>query len=477
LGNSTSDERRHNLRISCNVPVRCESSGGIFEGRLKDVSLQGLRLELPQRLERGAQLSIHRPSVNLDPVQAVVRWCRRHSRREVLLAGLEVQMEADAQQRSWVHPILSTFLYLHPDSPIEPSLQHPVPESKAGSEACQEELTALPEAPANVTISPYLQEVMANEAALQQVDEQSQTQVGAENTASEPLPLESTSEPVTDDTQQTEPELSPASLEVSFERDHSDEEWSALLRSAQERLLSLRDPLLNKLLKGFREFAFEDTASVTERRRCARLTCDYEVSLKSSAGPMNATILDLSPAGIALLAPRKLSRNTPVEVQSPANLIHSGSLRCNVRYCRTSREQFRIGLEMRGDLLPSWLNPALRELGFSNFHLEQKRRFVRAQTALPIEVRNWRGDFENSTLLDLSRGGAMLRSQQSWEVGEVLRLILGPIGFLPVLFLRAVVLNQRPEGDSWLVHLSFIDLDGTNLARIDRYVRTILSQK
>jgi len=71
----------------------------------------------------------------------------------------------------------------------------------------------------------------------------------------------------------------------------------------------------------------------------------------------------------------------------------------------------------------------------------------------------------------------MLRSQQSWEVGEVLRLILGPIGFLPVLFLRAVVLNQRPEGDSWLVHLSFIDLDGTNLARIDRYVRTILSQK
>ena len=69
-----------------------------------------------------------------------------------------------------------------------------------------------------------------------------------------------------------------------------------------------------------------------------------------------------------------------------------------------------------------------------------------------------------------------MRTSKSWEVGEALRLILGPIGYLPTLFLSGVVLHQRPDTEGFLVNLSFIDPAGTNLRRLDLYIKTILTR-
>ncbi|MBN9417419.1 hypothetical protein ABS71_08445 [bacterium SCN 62-11] len=414
LAPNTEDNRRGNLRVSCNVPIRCELNGETFDGALKDVSPRGMRLELGKRLARNEILTISRPGVDLKPVQAIVRWCRRHAHRDVLLAGMELEMSADDLQSSWAQPILATFDFLHPvaiELIPEPVLLQ-----------VDEPTAPVVEVPQPVAETMVIPEVIH---------------------AEELLPLEKPAEP-------------------------SPEEWSALLSDAQNRLVDRPQPLLNKILKGFREFAFEDKASVEERRRVLRLTCLYETG--------QGEILDLSPAGLGMATNRKLSRGASLQISPPAQYADFAPVEGLVRFCRPFRDRFRVGLEFKGSLIPTWANPALKELGFMPNHLDQKRRYVRAQTSLPIEVRDWRGEFELATLLDLSRGGTLLRTTKSWEIGEALRLILGPIGFLPTLFLSAVVLHQRPDPDGWLVNLSFIDAGGTNLNRLDLYIKTILSR-
>lgn len=421
LAPNTEDNRRNNLRVSCNVPVRCELNGEGFDGALKDVSPRGMRIELARRLARNELLTISRPGVDLKPVQAIVRWCRRHAHRDVLLAGLEVEMTSQDIEGSWAQPILATFDFLHPVA-IE-LIPEPVPLQLG--EATE---------PVPTIVQEPVQEVM---------------------TVPEVIHAEEISSPL-----EVEPGPSP-------------EEWNALLSDAQSRLVDKPQPLFNKILKGFREFAFEDKASVEERRRVLRLTCLYETNLGRGG---SAEILDLSPAGLGLVTNRKLSRGASIQVSPPAAYADSAPIEGLVRFCRPFRDRFRVGLEFRGSLVPTWANPALRDLGFMPTHMDQKRRYVRAQTSLPVEVRDWRGEFELATLLDLSRGGTLLRTTKSWEIGEALRLILGPIGYLPTLFLSGVVLHQRPDPDGWLVNLSFIDAGGTNLNRLDLYIKTILSR-
>ena len=428
------------MRVSCNVPVRCEQEGEAFEASLKDVSPRGMRLELGRRLTKGDSVWIHRPSVDLEPVHALVRWCRRHAHRSVLLAGLELQMSDEAVAKSWAQPILSTFEFLQPLA-IE---LIPPPTPVALNEVAVEPIhePAAKSEPEVVDVTDSVDSLQAEDESHKFVPEDSDLSV-------------------------------PDVLHVEMEPEMPQEAWEQLLETAEQRLNHKPQKLLKKLLKGFRDFAFEDTASVEERRRCLRLTCHYDVSVPT-LGP--AIVLDLSPAGLGFLSQRKQSRGSTIEVEPPPKYKGMAALQTYVRYCRPFRDRYRVGVEFRCPLVPSWANPALRELGFTPVHLEQKRKYVRAQTALPVEVRDWRGEFELATLLDLSRGGTLVRTRKSWEIGESVRLILGPIGYLPTLFLSGVVLHQRPEPEGWLVNLSFIEAGGTNLGRLDLYIKTILTR-
>lgn len=485
------DERRISLRINCNVPVRCEGLEEPFEGCLKDVSQKGMRIELQLRLTRGLRLRVFRPNVQLEPVSAVVRWCRRHARKDLMLAGLELDMENADIEKSWVQPILSTFLFLQssggfpeipPPQPVVPEPQEPEQEmTPAAPDPPSPEVEELPTL--TIPVQPHLAENLLTDQK-DEVDAK-----GEEQEERPPLPIPE-AVPPQEPAAEVEPVLAEL-LENAVEPSQADatpppdvplpelstEEWTLLLKSAQQKLQPPKPPLINQLLKGFREFAFEDVASIEERRRCSRLYCHYEAALETGSQTANAAVIDLSPAGLGLMVEKKIAKGSLVRLLSPQSLPGFAPVQCLVRYCRAYRERFRVGLELRSDLISSWLNPALKEVGLSGTHLEQKRRYVRAQTSLPIEVRNWKGDFELGTLLDLSRGGALLRTLTVWEIGEVLRLILGPVGYLPTLHLRAVALNQRPDGQHWLVNVNFVDIAGTNLSRLDRYIKAILAHR
>ena len=73
--------------------------------------------------------------------------------------------------------------------------------------------------------------------------------------------------------------------------------------------------------------------------------------------------------------------------------------------------------------------------------------------------------------LDLGRGGALLQSSSPWRSGDQVRLVVGPLGNLPLLYLQGLVLNCRPDEDEqWLVSVRFLEQN----RQLDHYILALL---
>ena len=257
----------------------------------------------------------------------------------------------------------------------------------------------------------------------------------------------------------------------------STEAWSRLLIDAQVRIAQ-PTPLLSRMLRGLRSFAVEDGVSLVERRRIRRMRCHYEVTCNVGGQSFEALAIDVSPAGIGLDTAFTFRKGAVFSVQAPAIPEFAGlaPMVGKVRHTRSLRHRVGLILE-RTDLLHSWIGMALRSLGFSRAHLEEKRRYGRARTYLAVEARGWRGDFVQGFFLDLGRGGALLQSPQSFVREEQVRLVVGPLGPLPLLYLPGLVVNQRrdPDSQGWLVSVRFLELTKRRMYQLDQYILALLT--
>ena len=220
--------------------------------------------------------------------------------------------------------------------------------------------------------------------------------------------------------------------------------------------------------------------SVVERRLLGRLKCHFEIMLQGEQESFSAVAVDLSPAGIGIETSRSLRRGTVVALQAPSGLefLDTSEVRAQVRYSKKQPGKIRIGLSLEdGDLLNTWLAEALRFLGFSRHHVGQKRRFVRARPHqhLPVEICGWRGDSVMGQVLDIGRGGVFFQSPRPWHLEEPIRLAIGPLGQLPVLYISGMVIHQqhRPDSGDWLVRVRFLEVDAAQM-QVDKYVLTLL---
>jgi len=275
---------------------------------------------------------------------------------------------------------------------------------------------------------------------------------------------------------ETEPEAEPPELlhlplPATPRGSLDDDAWSELLETARIRIAAGASPL-SKLLSGLRSFALEDTVSVNERRRLGRLEATWPVEYVLDRGRTAGSLLDLSLGGLGLRSERALRKGAPVKVEPPFPLNHLSAVTGKVRYTRPTPQGFRSGVVFElSAAAASWVGPALRQLGFGPHHLDCKRRYVRARAHLPVEARSWRGDFVQGVFLDLSRGGALLQSVTPWRSGDQVRLVVGPLGGLPLLYLQGLVLNQRQHEDGqWLVSVRFLEQN----RRLDQYILALL---
>ncbi|MEW6279623.1 MAG: PilZ domain-containing protein, partial [Candidatus Eremiobacterota bacterium] len=101
----TSDERRA-PRLDCNYKVRCFAGVGGFVATVNEVSLTGVRMEMPDRLEKDALVEVHAfvTTGRLEPVRCIVRWCRNDGPQYT--AGMAFHEPPAKLSRSWVAVLL-----------------------------------------------------------------------------------------------------------------------------------------------------------------------------------------------------------------------------------------------------------------------------------------------------------------------------------------------------------------------------------
>jgi hypothetical protein len=431
---------------------------------VSNISLAGLRLEVGSRLVKGEILELQFRDPALRSVACQVQWCRRLPKKETLLAGVSFTATLAQLRGTWLIEALEALdtIGAYYQGLAPPIVQPPLSEAFSSEPA--------PEIVVEVEATASLEEPTSELLTESQV---------AEIADACRLSLSASEHPGAETG-----ELSSANKYTAFQEvSHlvappaRDEAWAQLLHDAQLRLKQA-SPLLTRVLSGLRAFAVEDGVSLVERRRIRRMRCQYEVVCHLGAQSFRALVVDLSPAGLGLETAFTFRKGTVFSVLAPELPEFSGFAPMVGKVRHVKLLQHRVGLVLEPtDLLRSWVGISLRTLGFSRAHLEEKRRFVRARTYLAVEARGWGGDFVKGFFLDLGRGGALLQSPQAFQREEQVRLVVGPLGPLPLLYLPGLVVNQRRDPDSagWLVSVRFLELTKRRMSQLDQYILALLT--
>ena len=449
---STSDETANKAspsrlpQLSCSIAILCHRGSETFPALVSNVSLDGLRVESKERLLKGQRLLLELPgraSADMAWVPCIVQWCRRLPRKDGMLAGLRFDSATDLDSTSAHGHLAGTWLMAILDALgfIQSFQQEPSRTNGHSAPPCGVEPPLKEEAVTPSTIE------AAEAETCEPPSEWARTPMEPEPTWAPPAP---------------------------------DDEWNALLADARAQAESLaKAPLLRRVLSTLRSFAVEDTASVFERRHMTRLSCDFKVTCARGRECFTAHVIDLHPGGLALRYRQPLNRGTLLRIEPPEEAPYYGTSACSGRvlYCRGVAKEYRLGvlLETNGPA-GSWAPVALKRLGFNRSHLAEKRRYVRAQSDLAVEVRSWSGDLVRGVFVDLGRGGALLRSPKPWQPGEQVRFVVGPLARLPLLYLSGFVVHQRPEKgtENWLVSVRFAETDTARLKRLEQYLYALL---
>lgn len=248
-------------------------------------------------------------------------------------------------------------------------------------------------------------------------------------------------------------------------------EWQELVRAA---LQSLRKGPLARIWSGLRKFAVVEELSLVERRRLERVECKYELRLHTRSGKLKVRTVDVSLSGVGVRTARPLRRGERVQLEAPLAFWGAPMPAARVCYSRKlTNGGFHTGLELEvPSVAPSWVPQALLESGVNPGHFRQRREHVRARGPLLARAQNSHGETLYCTVLDLSRGGAMLRTGGHWTEGDPVSLLAGPLGDLPPLPLEGLVVRTRPHkkhGES-LVSVRFRG----GSALLDLYLRALL---
>lgn len=193
-----------------------------------------------------------------------------------------------------------------------------------------------------------------------------------------------------------------------------------------------------------------------ERREIVRLRCYYPVTCFTDKGKTahNARVTEMSLKGMRLVGPRKLARDAEVYVayQSEDRRVKKESVRCKVVWCnKRPTGEYRLGVmydDSQENLGTSWVKVILRELGFNENNIYQRRRHARFNSSINGDLTTGEGKRVASVdVVDLGVGGALLRCPERVEPETMMRLSVGPYENLPRVHLPGMVIGTRSDPD------------------------------
>jgi hypothetical protein len=202
---------------------------------------------------------------------------------------------------------------------------------------------------------------------------------------------------------------------------------------------------------------------IGERRESLRLRCELSVLLRADDLLYFATVVDVSLTGLRLLIDSRLKPGQTVSLARDdfGHPWHGDVLWCKAAPKRTAKGYY-VGVGYPPDpemLRATWLQPALKQMGFQAELPGQKRRLLRIPGRVACQIKGLTGEtYTEGEMLDLSMGGAKVECPMEFPVGLSVEFETAPLGGLPALKGIAKIASCSAEGDRWRCGLRFTEV-------------------
>lgn len=242
--------------------------------------------------------------------------------------------------------------------------------------------------------------------------------------------------------------------------------------------------MLNEIVQGLRSLVQgkPETGGTGEKRQLIRLKCRYKVTLSVEKQAFAGNVTDMGLKGMRAEVPERLKVGTLVHVtyNAESTAFQVDTIKTVVAWCRKSKTgKIEVGLQYqdsRTNLERSWVKVILRELGFDERSIFQRRKARRAVAMLPAQVGRVGPRQLPARVLNLGVGGTLLQSDDRFDKGQEMTLDIGPALGLPVLIVAGEVVTCRyePQSQSWLEGVRFRSMDQKQLDLLTRYIVNLL---
>ncbi len=252
--------------------------------------------------------------------------------------------------------------------------------------------------------------------------------------------------------------------------------------------------MLQDIISGFVSL-FQENAPDEDRRKVIRLRCRYSVYMIYKKQVLTCTAVDMGLQGIRLDMREKVKPGTRVALlyrgavgQKPVlkladvtrdleDSIQNG-VRCAVLWCQQNRYSKKIQAGLRYADSPermskSWVKKILREIGFDEETIFQRRKIIRVAASLPYEARSGETRLKG-VVINLGAGGALIQSEQ--VLPDILELAIGPYKNNDTLCIRGRVVTRRhePHSNIWLNGIRFGSPSQEEVELLGKYVVGLL---
>ncbi|MBI3925854.1 MAG: PilZ domain-containing protein [Armatimonadetes bacterium] len=245
--------------------------------------------------------------------------------------------------------------------------------------------------------------------------------------------------------------------------------------------------MLDKLIQGLKSLVVRRPAySTEERRELIRLRCRIPVTVSTAVQTVKGTVIDMGLRGMRLKVDHPLPPDQDVQVghPSPSSQYDVDQVRCRTVWYRKRRfsGDLMVGLlyaDTPANMARSWVKYVLRAIGFDDEVIYQRRRFVRAEADIVVDLFDRVGNrLTDGTVANLGVGGALVLSEVSLPQGTNVRLEIGPYGNFPILSMIAKLVGVRKDRDDgrYFLSLRFISPEPEQVELLGKYVISLLKE-
>lgn len=243
--------------------------------------------------------------------------------------------------------------------------------------------------------------------------------------------------------------------------------------------MTLRDLIPG--MRGLRRGEHSHDGRFRDSRQVVRMRCLYAVECRFGKRSSPAQVVDIGLGGMKLRCSQPPTVGELVEVsypESPAR-AQQPSVPCRVEWARGRDRDGAVfvGLtyEASNELLgQSWVKGLLKELGFRPERTFQRRRYLRAEGAVPVRVGLESGQAVEARLCNLGVQGALLEGAPPLPPGTGLELTIGPFEALPSFQASGTVAQQTRQGGQSNLGVRFTELSRDAVKTLGLYLRDLL---